>query len=304
MISVNGREISITTFPNKERKVDINCSIDSQVFVNWKYENDGDFLLLNMVDDAIDRKRIEESTDTNKVNCIINSMPYERMDRSQNGSVFSLEVACNLLPKGWNYTIIAPHSDVCVNLLKATVKGTVEKVHVHNYLFNEVKENDVLSHLFEEKNVLVFPDEGAKNRYSKIISEQGSIPYLEIVYGKKHRNFETGNIEKLTLVDERGLEVKDLNGINAIVVDDLSSYGGTFIKLKEVLDECCVKEAHLFLEKAEDSILKGRVLDNYDSVHTTNLMMDLQTDDFNNPNFFVKSSNEIVSMEFLSMALK
>lgn len=278
MITVNGRQLSITTFPNGERKIDVKLPEgEDRLRIVWRYENDGDFLLLNMLEDYIARntRHIKEKT----VDCFITSMPYERMDRSENGSAFSLKVAANMIPKCWNYIIFAPHSDVTAKWIEANVLGTVRVVHVHEFMLGRTwlhKETEMLG--WRDK-VVVFPDKGAKDRYSEMVkSLDFSIEVGQIIYGDKSRDFESGDIESLVFKNEDGSEVDTLEDIEVIVMDDLSSFGGTFVRAAEVLRKLNPSKLFLFLEKSEDSILKGNVLDNYDVVFTTNLMMDIQND--------------------------
>lgn len=286
MITVNGRQVNLTTFPNGERKLELSCSKESEYRVVWRYEDDGDFLLLRMLDDYLLRNGLSN----NIVDCLVTSMPYERMDRSKNGSVFSLDVAIKLLPNTWNYTIFAPHSDVTINLMKEHTYGNVKSVHVHEHLLDKVD----LETILEQDNVIVFPDKGAKTRYENMILKNTKINKYPIIYGDKSRDFSSGELGELTFKDFEGNLVESLKAKSAIVIDDLSSYGGTFIKAKEALQGLGIETTHLFLEKAESSIIKGSVLDYFDSVSTTNLMMDIQNDTVSNSHLNVISYLDIL----------
>lgn len=296
MITVNGKQVQIEKFPNGESRFVLNFKPSKDVFVNWKYESDSDFFVLNMLDEYI--KNHNTFSEYN-IYCVINSMPYERMDRSENGSVFSLRLAVALLPSNWSYRALGVHSDITTQLLNMHTNGKASAGDIHGYLFEDAQLT--LFHLSETGNVLVFPDKGASDRYARTILMSCPFDIEKFVYGEKVRDFDTGKITGLRLVDSDGSEIKSLHGYSAIVVDDLSSYGGTFIRVHNLLKDLGALESHLFLEKAEDSILKGDLLDCYDSIHTTDLMMNIQSDSFSNPNLIIKSSNEIIGNEFRLM---
>lgn len=69
---------------------------------------------------------------------------------------------------------------------------------------------------------ILFPDEGARTRYSKILP----VPHA-IFNAKKKRNAETGKFE--------GFEVPDMPGGPTVIIDDICDGGGTFIGIaKEI----------------------------------------------------------------------
>ena len=296
MITVNGRQLNITTFPNGERKIDVRLPYeDDRLRIVWRYENDGDFLLLNMLEDYIARNTSHQLDGT--VDCYITSMPYERMDRSENGSVFSLRAAIKTLPMKWNYIVFAPHSDVTVSCLKdhVSILCDVRAVHVHEFLLKNNERHKETKRMWWHNRALVFPDKGAKDRYSDMVKSFDFIENnIQIIYGEKSRNFESGDIESLVFKNEDGSEVETLEDIEVIVMDDLSSFGGTFVRAAEALRKLNPSKLFLFLEKSEDSILKGNVLDHYDVVFTTNLMMDIQNDKKCNENLVVIDYSEIL----------
>lgn len=268
---------------------------EDRLRVVWRYENDGDFLLLNMLDDYIARNttHLEDRT----VDCFITSMPYERMDRSENGSIFSLKAAAQTMPKKWNYIVFAPHSDKTVECIKDSVSAfsDVRAIHVHEFLFQNTHRHKTTERMWWHDRVLVFPDKGAKDRYSEMVKGFDIIENnIQIIYGDKSRNFETGDIQSLVFKNEDGSEVETLDGLQVIVMDDLSSYGGTFVRAAKALRKLSPDKLYLFLEKSEDSILKGEVQDHYDVVFTTNLMMDIQNDRKFNKNLVVIDYSEIL----------
>lgn len=296
MILVNGRQLTISSFPNGERRISLPSNTlltnnNKKNVVVWQYEDDGDFMLINMVSEYIKRN------DNKDTGCIILSMPYERMDRSENGSVCSLEVAVGLLPTDWDYVVIAPHSGKISDYFNSR-KLKLQTVEPLKYIISCIKKVLVEETENSPKTALVFPDKGAYMRYgsniSNIVSHIG-IQIQEILYGEKTRNFVTGEIEGLDLLDQNDNKVESLKGYSAIVIDDLSSYGGTFIKIHNLLNAMGVEKSFLVLEKSEDSILKGDLIGKYDKIFTTDLMMKIVSDKTFVPELEIISSKEILN---------
>ena len=111
---------------------------------------------------------------------------------------------------------------------------------------------------------MFFPDAGAQKRYSKVKG------YKQLV-GFKVRDFQTGEIRKLDIVGN-----VDKAGFKAIIVDDLCSYGGTFILSAERLREVGASEVYLLVGHCEKSIFQGKIPQStlLDRVYTTDTMLD------------------------------
>lgn len=295
MILVNGRQISIFEFPNKERKITLpkstfNGDQENNV-VLWQYENDGDFVLLRMLDDWIERN------DTRKrdVCCVIISMPYERMDRSEDNNVFSLSKVVELLPFEWNYHVLSPHSKIAEKLIHHNISG---KVSSESIVADVIKFAN--THMLQKMDIhndtaLIFPDKGAYLRYHEDVADNMALRIDKVIYGEKVRDFNNMEINSLRLFDNKGVEVESLEGTDVIVIDDLSSYGGTFVKLHEKLEELQSEKKFLILEKTEDSILKGDLLGLYDGIYTTDLMMNIMYDPSFSPELHILPKHEIIS---------
>src|SRR5690606_21489303 len=118
MIKVNGQDVIFKKFPNGETKIiedSINVLEWGKHTVSFKYENDEDFIKLMFVKNFIDSKRSKSTT----VELIIYYMPYSRMDRSENGSAFTLKYITNFI-NSLNFDrviVVEPHSDVTPALL-------------------------------------------------------------------------------------------------------------------------------------------------------------------------------------------
>ncbi|MGV4321246.1 ribose-phosphate pyrophosphokinase-like domain-containing protein [Bacillus mojavensis] len=253
MIKIKGKEVKFETFPNGETRFSKE-SIHTEDFmglalstIRFKYEDDSDLIKLMFLKNYIDTH-----VKSAKVNLIIHYMPYSRMDRSEGQSPFTLKYVASFI-NSLNFNnvyVIEPHSDVTAALL-----DNVKPMFVNFDLIESVKKEVKFD---EDKDYLMFPDAGAAKRYEKMKAKN-------ILTGHKHRDFDTGRIEKLDLVGD----VSNAEGRTAIIVDDLSSYGGTFIKSSEALRSAGFKKVYLLVAHAEDSVLKGDLFNHIDKLFTT-----------------------------------
>lgn len=258
MIKLNGATLNFKVFPNGETLVDGDQILDLLADRNYdaevifKYENDSDLVKLLFVKSHLDRYFCNRSI------LKIAYMPYSRMDRSEGASVFTLKYVAKMInDMNFDYVnVIEPHSDVTLALL-----DRCEATYPTTTLLHEV----MMEVGFDiEKDYLFFPDQGAQKRYGKNFTK-----FKQLV-GFKERNFATGEIDKLQLVGS--VEGK---GFKAIIVDDLCSYGNTFIRSSNALREVGAAEVHLVVTHAEDSIFKGNVFTSelIDHVYTTNTLL-------------------------------
>lgn len=250
MIRLNGHEVQFEQFPNGETKL-VHESIVIPVGItkelHFKYENDADLIKLMFVKSYLGKC---------DVNLTIFYAPYSRMDRSENGSPFTLKYVANFINNlGFNkITVIEPHSDVTLALL-----DNAEANYINFDLVERVK--DMIG--FDENNdYLMFPDAGASKRYSKMKAKN-------VVVGNKVRDFETGEIKGLDLMGD----TSKAYGRTAIIVDDLSSYGGTFVHSANRLREEGFVEIILLVAHAENSIFKGKLFEHVDKVFTTDSLL-------------------------------
>lgn len=239
MIILNDQKVEFETFPNGETKLvedSIKCYAEYfNNFISFKYGNDSDLIKLMLVKQYLDD--IEEFAELT-----IYYMPYSRMDRSENGSAFTLKYIADFINK-LNFEkvkVVEPHSDVTPALL-----NKVEPIYINFDLLPKVMEEVGFD---KDNDYLFFPDSGAQKRYHSLKG------YKQLV-GYKHRDFETGEIKSLEVVGEIPEKPNKI-----IIVDDLSSYGGTFLHSGLKLKELGFKEVYLLVAHCENSIFKGKLL--------------------------------------------
>lgn len=256
MIYLNKHEVKYVTFPNNERRLDLNKDLlatDNNVL--WKYENDSSIFELFLFDDAM---KSLGSTYT----LTIGYMPYSRMDRIQNpGTAFSLDVLTRLMSQLQSVNdinILDPHSPV-----------TLEKFKEYGISAKEIEfsmVNDVLQYTKLDSNNawFVFPDKGAANRYDCNL-------YPNSIICEKVRNFQTGKIEsiKAHIHKQTTIPAEDAP---LIIIDDLCSYGGTFVgSIEAVKNDLSIDTPNrwLIVTHAEEAIDFGQVPATFSKIFTT-----------------------------------
>ena len=264
MIKVNDKLVEFETFPNGEALL-VKESLQGSLkdgrdnVVHFKYENDADLIKLMFVKQHIDS--LTGMFDM-KIALYIYYMPYSRMDRSENLSPFTLKHVAKLINdlKFNQVFVIEPHSDVTPAVL-----DRAESVFVNFDLIEKVKEEVGFD---ENEDYIMFPDAGASKRYSKMKAKNVAI-------GHKERDFETGKIIGFNLILNNGLAT----GNKVIIVDDMTSYGGTFVHSAKALAEKGFDEIYLLVAHAENSVLHGNpktginLFDHIDKLFTTDSIL-------------------------------
>lgn len=237
MIKINGEKVELSKFPNGETLVDTELlnQVENGCRIDFKYEKDEDILYLMFVLGHLRHRNIHEKK------IYIYYMPYSRMDRSQNGSCFTLQVVGNLM---WNITftddgfyVVEPHSDKTLDLLEYA-----DRINVITPLMQKICS-------IENIDIICYPDKGAKARF------QDDMVNKPIIYCEKIRDFDTGEI--------KGLELKsdiDLTNKNILILDDLCSKGGTFYYTAKKLKENGVSNVYLGVCHMEYSVWDGKIL--------------------------------------------
>jgi ribose-phosphate pyrophosphokinase len=254
MIKVNGKEVVFESFPNGETLLKADSLPEKMTTIrgiSFKYENDSDLIKLMLLKNFIDSKHC-----ANFIPLTIYYMPYSRMDRTENGSPFTLKYVADFI-NGLGFKtvkIVEPHSDVTPALVNNS-----ESVYVNFDLIEQVKKEVGFD---DELDYLMFPDAGAGKRYSKMKNKN-------VIIGNKVRDFETGKITEMSLQSEF-----DSSSEKVIIVDDLSSYGGTFVMSAEALRKEGFKEIYLLVAHAENAIFKGELFNHMTKVFTTDTILD------------------------------
>ena len=221
---------------------------DLRFEVFFKWESDADLMHLYMFTKYIEQLGIKDKADFLDIAYV----PYSRMDRVEEGhsNMFSLKYIAEFI-NNLNYKTVwvaEPHSPVTQKLIKNSFAVNITIKLLNQYI--EMSEKPV---------TIVLPDKGAYDRYLTDVERVLTISNIEnysIVYGEKERDFETGKIKGIKII-------KDDNIIydNCIILDDLTSYGGTFVGCKKALDNLGVGSVSLILTHAEKVFTNGKLFE-------------------------------------------
>lgn len=252
MIKLNGVEVVFEKFPNGESRMDESVIIGAVIEENrisFKYSNDSDLIKLMFV------KQYLSENYQSKNHLRIYYMPYSRMDRVEGISAFTLKYVSNFI-NDLNFDsvdVIEPHSNVTPALL-----NKVKSNYINNILIKKVIKEIGFN---ENVDSIMFPDNGASQRYK-------NMKFKNVLIGNKTRNFQTGKITGLELIGN-----KHPQGKKVLICDDLSSYGGTFVKSSIELKKEGFEEVYLLVAHAENSIFKGELFNHIDKLFTTDSIL-------------------------------
>lgn len=241
MIRLDGKKVELGKFPDGTllMKENVEKSFDGvrRATITWTFEGNEELVAL------IYLTRHLQSHGVSEVHLHMPYIPNARQDRVKaDEDVFTLkyfaEVINTLHFK--SVTVLDPHSSVSEalidNICIVSPKSNIEKV-----IQKLEQESDAL--------LMFYPDEGAMKRYSGMIDK----PYT---FGMKKRDWTTGNIEGLTVSGMTEL----VPGKDILIVDDISSRGGTFYFSAKALKEMGAGKIYLYVSHCENTILEGEVL--------------------------------------------
>lgn len=245
MIKVNGKELDYSLFPNLEMLVDTKCfeSVSSGEKIEIEYQFSGNESLLHLY---FVLSHIKMHFPECSVNLVIAYMPYSRMDRSQNGSCFTLAHTASLiasaLKDGDSVSIVEPHSEETLKQFEACGCKSVRALEAIPGLAKSLID-------YLEVDVVCYPDKGARLRYAQASFDK------PVVHCEKKRDFDTGNIIGLDLVG-----AVDLTERIVLIVDDLCSKGGTFFHTANRLREAGARAVFLLVCHMEPNVVNGELV--------------------------------------------
>lgn len=255
-------------FGNNEIRLDIPKDVLDEINkytrIEFRFKDNESLFKLLLLDNVLERNNL-------LVDYYFWYLPYSRMDRiKEDETAFSLEIIANLINNlksaNHKYTLDT-HSDVSLALVRK-IKELGKDFSFHN----EVIKKALKSENFDEKTILVFPDAGARKRFENKVDLS---KVKNIITCDKSRDFQTGQIKEIIAnFEKRENELDDFE--NIFVIDDLCSYGGTFVGVKEAINKIIKDNKakyNLIITHCEDVILKGQVLNEYEKVFTTDSLL-------------------------------
>lgn len=206
-------EVSVERFPNGEARIEFSTvqleeiRTATRIRLVWMYRDDSEFLTLQFV-----RQKLADLVPNKDVELLIPYMPYARMDRIKEDGQFETSKYLMKLLRDLNFSSIVTYDLHSHRAIDALGLGDVVR--------SIPKQPDLVAHATYNRDniVLVFPDASAEQRYGCTCR-----PTITV---KKTRDFNTGKILGFEVLDRDGV---DLNGKLLVMVDDICSYGGTFV---------------------------------------------------------------------------
>jgi ribose-phosphate pyrophosphokinase len=154
-----------------------------------------------------------------KITVIIPYMAYARQDKVfLDGEIISISVLAELIQNCGTTEVITVdiHNELCLSYFSITIKNVSAIPILAEYL----KKNKTI-----ENSIIVSPDKGGTKRAKKI----AELLKLQILCLKKTRDRKTGLV---SIEENLGLVVE---GLDAILIDDMISTGGSIVKACRVL---------------------------------------------------------------------
>lgn len=237
MIRLNNKKVDINYFPDGTLLLKEAAADTAEIEIKWNYENNEELLAVYFL-----TKHIQAAGCHN----LILNMPYipnARQDRVNNPEdVFTLKYFAELI-NSLNFTevrVLDAHSSVSLALIDRVKQYTPQK-YIEKVI-GEIAQNT------GKKPLMFYPDEGAGKRYSGMIA----LPYC---FGIKNRDWNTGEIKSLSVAGG----TDRIAGNDVLIVDDICSYGGTFIRSAEALAALGAVDIYLFVSHCEENALRGKL---------------------------------------------
>ncbi len=238
MLKVDGTAVNIGHFPDGTLliKHPANYSEKEKQMrheIQWLFENNEEMVALMYL------TRHLQSHGVSEIELLMPYIPNARQDRVKSDEdVFTLKYFAEFINSlGFSkVTVLDPHSYVSGALI-----NNIVVLNPQEYISAAIS--------FSKATMLFFPDEGATKRYSGMFS----LPYA---FGIKKRDWQTGQIQGLDIAGSTEL-IKDAT---ILIVDDISSRGGTFYYSAKKLKELGAGKIFLYISHCENTILQGEVL--------------------------------------------
>lgn len=251
MIKVNDTVINIQHFSDGSQKL-VGIHIPERLKgdkytslfeIVWKYENESELVTLIYIVNYIRDIYVRN----NYITLQMLWVPNARMDRVESeNDVFTLKYFSQIINslKFNKVIVLDPHSRVTNALI-----DRVKVVPAEHFIQKAIKEITTKYTFEKDFNdyLVCFPDNGAFERYSNLKCFDG----FTKIFGKKHRDWETGKIVKLDLnVDE-----DVVRGKNVFIVDDMISSGETLYQFIQKLKSYGALQVYIYCSHLENRIM-------------------------------------------------
>jgi len=234
MFLINDLPGLFESFPDGTRRINI-CTNSDRVVLKWYYEKDEEIILLFIA------RHLREQLLVRELSLYMPYIPHARMDRVKNQEeVFTLKYFCEFVNSLHFDRVIVrdAHSNVALALLHNVVSEPIEG-------FIKKLTGKLLD---PQKDIIFYPDEGSCKRYAELLQ----FPHA---FGLKKRDWKSGRILGLEIYGQLPEAP-----FNVLIIDDISSYGGTFLHSAKKLKELGAGKVYLYVTHCENSVLNGELL--------------------------------------------
>lgn len=239
MITLNGKTVDIGSFPDGTMLLK-KVTPRYEAHIEWKFENDREFLALIYLTKHL------RAHGQKRISLWMPYIPNARQDRVKNDEdVFTLKYFAEILNSLNLDSVIVfdPHSSVSEALIN-NLTVVSPKSYIDESEFR-MKNNGVdIDHM-----IVFYPDSGAAKRYADLVCRT-------YAYGIKNRDWQTGKIIGLDVITNG----TDIAGKDVLIIDDICSYGGTFLHSARKLKELGANDIYLYVSHCENSILNGELI--------------------------------------------
>lgn len=239
MIKLNGKVIELKHFPDGTFLIKERPNWD-KAFLSWRFEHNDELVALIYITQHLRYHGVQY------VELHMPYIPNARQDRVKSDEdVFTLKYFAWVINSlGFNKVqVLDPHSSVSEALI-----DRIEVISPAMFVDDAIRS---IHQQYEVKDTLLafYPDEGAMKRYSGMVK----MPYA---FGIKDRDWSSGQIKGLSVCD-CGQSIK---GKTVLIIDDISSRGGTFYHSAKKLKDLGADKVFLYVTHCENTILEGEVL--------------------------------------------
>ena len=250
MIKVGSKVIEKDHFPDGTLLVKY-LPQDKEQEIFWKFENNEELMMLYYL-----TRHLQESG-YNDLVLVMPYIPNARQDRVKKAEdIFTLKYFCEIINSLHfkRVYVLDPHSDVSGALI-----DRVSQLSVKPYVEEVIR----CVQLDPTRDIIFYPDNGSQKRYSSLVNFPNA-------FGIKERDWETGEIKGLQLAG-----TIPEPGFNVLIVDDISSYGGTFFFSALKLKQKGAAKIYLYVTHCENSILQGKLMESdlIEHIYTTDSLL-------------------------------
>lgn len=253
-IEINKTHVPVGHFPDKTQNIVLpQPTNNDENIISWNYESDEELVSLFFI-----VNQLRENEPDAKLHLVMPYIPNARLDRTYDSAeVFTLKYFAKFINQ-LNFTsvrVLDAHSSVSLALLDRVIQSPVDYY--------------IKSAIYGTNPTLIFmPDEGAHKRYASMVNDRPT------TFGIKHRDWKTGNILSYEIAESERVKDADI-----LIIDDISSKGGTFYHAANALRKAGAKSVNLYITHCEETIFEGHLADDnspIDHVYIANPLFDLK----------------------------